>query len=64
MKIAMEITDCEQCPFHKSDRVYTGDSWDMVFKITCTKENKTVRSYKEWNDPNFIPSWCPQKIEE
>ena len=63
MKIIIEINDCQQCPFCESKRIYTKDNWEEGYELTCSKsENKIIAGFKEWNDKNFIPDWCPQKI--
>ena len=50
-KIGIKIDNCSECPNFQSKRVYTADSFEMVFTRKCTPVNK-------------IPKWCPIKIEE
>jgi hypothetical protein len=64
MKIAIDIKDCSECPFWESERVYTGDSFDMAFKWTCKKANKQIAGFVETFDKVKIPEWCPCKIIE
>ena len=71
MKISIEITDCKQCPNCKIDRVYTADSFEQIYMLSCKKQfdpqimtHKVISSYSEWNDKDFVPEWCPQKISE
>jgi hypothetical protein len=42
--IKLKIADCRECPKFDSERVYTGDSWEMVFDWFCkaTKRKKMV----------------------
>lgn len=58
-EIKIKIKDCSECPFFKSEKVYTSDSWDDVSKWTCTKKNKIITGYHEQNDKETIPIWCP-----
>ena len=63
--IKFEIKDCSECPAHKPERVYTADSFEMVFDWFCRdKANKKV-GQTETFDPNpKIPAWCPRKGDD
>ncbi len=57
------LQSCKDCPFVRVDRDYTEDSFEMVFKWTCTKLKADVRRYVEWKDhSNFIPDACPLDV--
>ena len=64
MKIVIEIDKCSECPFWDSERVYTGDSFEMGFKWTCKKAKRQIACFVETFDKTPIPEWCPCKIEE
>ena len=62
-KIQIDIKDCSECPFWKEERVYTADSFEMVFTWMCKKaHNKIISKYVETFDKVAIPEWCPAKI--
>ena len=53
------INDCSECPFMKSERHYTADSFEMVFDWVCIKSHGAIIATLDWNDPNpSIPEWC------
>jgi len=59
MEIKTEVKDCSECPHQSDVRHYTADSFEMVFKWTCTKANKHI-AYVDATDKNpKIPEWCP-----
>lgn len=39
--ISVDVQDCEQCPHHKSEKVYTEDSFENVRKVYCSKLKKS-----------------------
>jgi len=61
--IKLEIKDCSDCSHCKIGKVYTPDSWDDVQKWHCTKQDKQIFGYHEWNDKSPIPDWCPILIK-
>jgi len=63
MKIIMEVNvqNCEQCPYHKSEKVYTADSFENVRKVYCSELKKNIRNYLDWNETATIPDDCPYK---
>lgn len=63
MKIIIDIVDCSNCPYFKSERVYTADSFEMPFKWTCNKEKRVISEFVETFDKTPIPDWCPIKIK-
>jgi len=63
-KIAIKIDKCSECPNFQSKRVYTADSFEMVFEWKCTPVNRVISQYVETFDKVPIPDWCPIKIEE
>jgi len=59
-KLLLEVNGCETCPMVSKDRQYTADSFEMVFKYTCTKNKKVIREYVDWNEEvEDVPKWCP-----
>lgn len=63
-KIQLEIQDCTECPHFHSERHYTSDSFEVVFKQTCLKENKHIYYKDACGDKQPpIPEWCPVKID-
>lgn len=63
-KIAIEIKDCTECPYHKVKREYTGDSWELVLRYNCGKKNGKYIGTTDLGDPNpEVPNWCPIKVE-
>ena len=64
MKIQINVKDCSECPFWIDDRVYTADSFEMVFKWICKKRhNRIISGYVGLWDKVAIPDWCPCRIE-
>jgi hypothetical protein len=59
--IALKIDSCSECPFLKTEKVYTGDSFEDIQKWKCKKaRDKVITSCHEWSDKlPAIPSWCP-----
>lgn len=53
------IQGCWNCPFCKSEKVYTADSFENVEKLTCGATDKVIASYHETFDKDPIPDWCP-----
>ena len=65
---SIEINNCCKCPYHYQERVYTPDSFEMVFGCYCSKvedEHSYNRKHKlvvadedveRWAE---IPDWCP-----
>jgi hypothetical protein len=59
---AIAIRDCSECVDRETSRVYTADSFEMVFSWVCSKADKLIAKYVETFDPNpKIPEWCPRK---
>lgn len=61
-KIQIEVKNCNQCPHFDSERIYTADSFDMLFKWICTKAKRTISGCVDTWDKVAIPDWCPCKI--
>lgn len=59
MKIQIEVSECQKCPYCKIEGVMTPDSFDNVVKLTCTKVDKIISGYVEPRDKVKIPEWCP-----
>jgi len=57
----MRIQDCEQCPHHKSEKVYTADSFENVRKVYCAKLKRNIYNFLDWNETANIPIDCPYK---
>lgn len=62
-KIQVEIENCSKCPNFQEKRNYTADSFENVFDWFCTKADKKIKCYVEWNENVKIPEWCPCRIE-
>ena len=60
-QIEIEIENCSECPHCKTERIYTGDSFDMLFKWTCLKANKVINGCVDTWDKIEIPDWCTCK---
>lgn len=65
-KIVLEVRDCQDCPFVKSEYVYTGDSWDHMYDYFCQKaDNKKVAGAIEWrSEMPEVPEWCPCHLQK
>jgi hypothetical protein len=65
-KIQINISDCTSCPFHKTTRQYTADSWERADDWWCTQTGKDIKvaSYVEWTNDVEIPDWCPIMVKE
>lgn len=64
--IKLEIRSCKDCPFHKKEKVYTGDSFETEFDWTCTyKPFRTIEKSVSWYEEKDVkvPNWCPIKID-
>ena len=55
----IKIRGCGECSFMKSERVYTADSWEMVYRWECKAEDRVIREYVETFDRVVVPVWCP-----
>lgn len=64
-EIILKIKDCQECPFFKSQKVYTGDSFENGYDWLCgKKKDKKIAGFVEWNDPSpKVPDWCPIKVK-
>ena len=62
--ISLSIENCEKCPYHKSTKLYTADSFECVREIFCSQLNKNVYNYLDWNEKAKIPNICPFKSLE
>jgi hypothetical protein len=67
-KITLEIKTCADCPFCKQSRIYTGDSFELVYDWFCEKanqegKNKKIADCVGWYEEKDveIPNWCPIK---
>lgn len=61
--IKLKIKNCQDCPFFKSERYYTPDSFEDASNWFCGKNNMKIAGYVEWNEESKIPvpTWCPAK---
>ncbi len=60
--VNLKITDCRQCPFSKEKRIYTGDSFENVMDVFCTKtdrSNNKCGGYETFDKHQILPDWCP-----
>jgi hypothetical protein len=58
VRIDVDVQDCEQCPYHKSEKVYTADSFEDVRKVYCSKLKRQIYGYLDWNETAKIPNDC------
>lgn len=63
-KIQIDVKNCGECPHFESERIYTSDSFDMLFKWTCTKAKRVITGCHDTWDKTPIPDWCPCKIND
>lgn len=77
MKISIKIRNCRDCPYFKSERHYTPDSFEMAYDPDSfemaydwychhtPQKVKKIKGYVEWNEESkiSIPEWCPAKIK-
>lgn len=59
MEIKLKLETCEECPKHKTSKVYTADSWDDVRKVYCEELCEDVHNYLDWRDKSIVPNKCP-----
>lgn len=62
-KIVIEISNCTYCPHFKITGVYSTDGFDRGEYWHCTKLDKKIAGFVEWNDKIPVPDWCPIKID-
>lgn len=65
-KIQLEIKNCAECQFMKSERHYTGDSFELAHDWFCKKmDNKKIEGYISWNKEKDVqvPKWCPIRVK-
>ncbi len=65
--LKIKIKDCRSCPFFKSERYYTDDSFEHANDWFChhnPKNVKEIAGYVEWHEESKIPipNWCPVKV--
>lgn len=63
MAVNFKVDNCGKCPNIQSERVYTADSFENVFKFTCTKVNRVVDELDTFEKFGAIPKWCPLRKE-
>jgi hypothetical protein len=47
------------CPNYHTERVYTGDSFDLEFVGKCKRRSYKHIGYIEFHKHMPIPNWCP-----
>lgn len=60
--VYLAINNCMKCPKHDTERVYTRDSSENVFKVLCKDlpGAEPIRKYYEFNDGAVQPpDQCP-----
>jgi hypothetical protein len=59
--IKIEVSNCKQCPYFKTENQFTSDGWDRMEDWICTKEDKKIQGAVEWYEEKHIkiPDWCP-----
>lgn len=56
--VIVNVQNCEQCPYHKTEKVYIPDSFKQVRKVYCSDLKKDTHKYLDWNDTSIIPCEC------
>ena len=59
-KIYMEVNGCSSCPLSECKRIYTADSFEILYKYTC-KVNPEVHQFSD-DHVKDVPENCPRKI--
>jgi len=76
-KIEIEIDDCMDCPYCRTKRLYTSDSWESAYNYYYYKKtkdkpvepnkipNKMIAGCMETFDKMpSIPDWCPIEVKD
>jgi len=63
-KVVLEIKNCSQCPHFRASMPYSTDGFDSGSDWKCSKSDKVIAEFVEWNESPAIPDWCPIKIEK
>lgn len=58
--IKLDINDCSECSYFDEERVYTGDSFENVFKWICKKYKKKIAVVETFDKKPEIPKWCKE----
>ncbi len=56
------IQSCCECVHCKKEQDYGEDSWELLYKFTCKKNDKIITRYHDWYSKSkspSIPDWCP-----
>lgn len=63
--IHLSIKNCTECPYHKSKRHWTSDSWEHAYDYFCQINfNKPIATYIEWpSEMPDVPDWCPLRVK-
>ena len=58
--VDLSIASCVKCPAHTLIRHHTGDSFEMVVDLTCSKRKKHIATVDIEDIKGVsIPEWCP-----
>lgn len=62
--IHLSIENCLECPYCKSKRHWTADSWEHAEDYFCNLKNeKPIATYIEWpSEMPEVPDWCPIRL--
>lgn len=67
MSVNLKLDFCGQCPYSKSQRHWTADSFETEFDYYCNKldEPKHIGIF-DWREESKIeiPKWCPLRKEK
>lgn len=61
-KITLEIKQCSECPYIKTETVYEEDSFSRDEDWFCTKTKRKknkIAGMVHWTEQPSIPEWCP-----
>lgn len=60
-EIIIEIDNCKQCPYFKTDNRWSSDGFDEMVDWICSKKNEKIQGSVEWHEESEIqiPDWCP-----
>jgi hypothetical protein len=67
MKIAIEISNCKQCPYLHKERVFGEDSFEQGYDWLCKKsENAIIEPFVQAFEESKVevPDWCPMQLED
>ena len=63
--IHLSIKNCLECPYCKSERHWTSDSWEHAYDYFCgINYDKSIATYIERpSEMPDVPDWCPLRVK-